>query len=172
MSRPQNSCPTLIQLQKQPIRAPKSKKCPEIKKKQISELTETYKIKVEQLHEQTQKTDLGPYPNPKYSPLGPQKVKNDLKIKSKSKELKELHEQTHKQFLNPTLTPKIAYLGPNQIFLGYMQSSRTVLGFTHVVEQLLFSIVPSLQTLDFDWIMGSFFTFWGPNGVILGPGQG
>ena len=31
------------------------------------------------------KTDVKPYPNPKNSPLGPQKVKSDPKIKSKSK---------------------------------------------------------------------------------------
>ena len=31
------------------------------------------------------KTAVEPYPNPKNSPLGPQKVKNDPKIKSKSK---------------------------------------------------------------------------------------
>ena len=30
------------------------------------------------------KTVFEPYPNPKNSPLGPQKVKNDPKIKSKS----------------------------------------------------------------------------------------
>ena len=52
----------------------------------------------------------------------------------------------------------------------YVQNSRTVLRFTHVVEQLLFSIVPSIQTFDFDLILGSFLLFWGPNGLILGPG--
>ena len=31
------------------------------------------------------KTVVEPYPNPKNSPLGPQKVKNDPKIKSNSK---------------------------------------------------------------------------------------
>ena len=41
---------------------------------------------------------------------------------------------------------------------------------THVVEQLLFSIVPSIQTFDFDLILGSFFTFWGPNELFLGSG--
>ena len=55
---------------------------------------------------------------PKISPLGPQKVKNDPKIKSNQmSELKEtkkikvvqLHEETSKQFLNPTPTPKIAH---------------------------------------------------------------
>ena len=39
--------------------------------------------------------------------------------------------------------------GPNELFLGSGYSSRTVLESTHVVEQLLFSIVPSIQTFDF-----------------------
>ena len=41
-------------------------------------------MKVVQLHDLTPKTVFDPFPNPKYSPLGPQKVKNDPKIKSKS----------------------------------------------------------------------------------------
>ena len=49
----------------------------------------------------------------------------------------------------------------------------TILGSTHVVEQLLFSIVPfsmfsSILTFDFNLILGSFFTFWGQNGLFLG----
>ena len=51
MSRPQNSCRTLPQPRKYPIKAQKSQKDPKIKKKQRAELTETYKMKVEQLHE-------------------------------------------------------------------------------------------------------------------------
>ena len=47
---------------------------------------------------------------------------------------------------------------------------KTVLGSTLVVEQLLFSIVPSIQTFDFDLILGSSFTFWGPNWLCLGLG--
>ena len=38
--------------------------------------------------------------------------------------------------------------------------SKTVLGSAHVVEQLLFSIVPSNRTFEFDLNLGSFFTFW------------
>ena len=41
-------------------------------------------MKVVQLHEQTPKQCLNSSPTPKNSPLGPQKVKNDPKIKSKS----------------------------------------------------------------------------------------
>ena len=38
---------------------------------------------------------------------------------------------------------------------------------TNVVEQLLFPTVPSILTFDFDLFLGSFLTFWGPNGLIL-----
>ena len=37
---------------------------------------------------------------------------------------------------------------------------------------ILFSIVPSILTLDFDLILGSFLTFGGPNGLFWGLGQG
>ena len=46
------------------------------------------------------------------------------------------------------------------------------MGSTHVVEELLFSIVPSILTFDFDLILGSFLTFWGPNGLFFGSGVG
>ena len=48
------------------------------------------------------------------------------------------------------------FWGPNDLFLGSGYSSRTVLGSTHVVEQLLFSIVPSILALDLDLIFWSF----------------
>ena len=41
-------------------------------------------MKIVQLHEWAQKQCLNPSPTPKNSPSGPQKVKNDPKIKSKS----------------------------------------------------------------------------------------
>ena len=50
----------------------------------MSELKETKKMKVIQLHEWTPKRFLNPTLNQKNSPLGPQKVKNNPKIKSKS----------------------------------------------------------------------------------------
>ena len=31
---------------------------------------------------------------------------------------------------------------------------------------------PSIMTFDFDLILGSFLTFWGPNGLFLGLGYG
>ena len=39
---------------------------------------------------------------------------------------------------------------------------KTVLGSTHVAEQLLFSIVPSILTFDFDLIFGVIFDYLGP----------
>ena len=35
-----------------------------------------------------------------------------------------------------------------------------VLGSTHVVEQLSFSMFPSTLAFDFDLMLGSFLTFW------------
>ena len=71
-------------------------------------------MKVFQLHELTPKQFFNPSPTPKIARLGPQKVKNDPKIKSELKETKkmivlQLHELTPKQLLNPTQTPKIAH---------------------------------------------------------------
>ena len=46
------------------------------------------------------------------------------------------------------------------------------MGSTHVVEQPIFSIVPLILTFDFDSILGSFFNFWGLNGLFLWFGKG
>ena len=46
------------------------------------------------------------------------------------------------------------------------------MGPTHVVEQLSYSMFPSILTFDFTLILGSFLTFWGPNGLFLGLGKG
>ena len=56
------------------------------------------------------------------------------------------------------------------LFLGPMYGSKNVSGSTHVVELLSFSMFPSILTFDFDLILGSFLTFWGPNGLCLGLG--
>ena len=53
-------------------------------------------------------------------------------------------------------------------FLGLKKSSKTVLGSTHVVEQLSFSEFPSILTFNFNLILGLFLTFWGPNGLFFG----
>ena len=46
----------------------------------------------------------------------------------------------------------------------------TVLGTTHVVEQILFSIVPSILTFDF--FLGGLFDFLDPYWSILGVAVG
>ena len=62
--------------------------------------------------------------------------------------------------------------GPNGLFLGLGNGSKSVLGSTHIVDQLSYSIFPSILTLDFDSILGYFSTFCGPNGLFLGLGKG
>ena len=60
--------------------------------------------------------------------------------------------------------------GPNWLFLGLGRGSNTVLGSTHVGEQLSFSILSSILTFYFCLIWGNFFSFWGTNGLFLGLG--
>ena len=50
------------------------------------------------------------------------------------------------------------FVGPNGLFLGLRWGSTTVLGFTHVVEQLSFSMFPLILTFVFDLILGSFLS--------------
>ena len=45
------------------------------------------------------------------------------------------------------------------------------MGSTRVIDHLPFSMFPSILTFDFDLILGSFFLFWGPNGLFLGLGS-
>ena len=52
------------------------------------------------------------------------------------------------------------------------KGSKTVLGYTHVVEQLLFSMFPSLLTSDLTLFFGLFLTICVPNGIFLGSGYG
>ena len=40
----------------------------------------------------------------------------------------------------------LTFLGPNVLFLGLEKGSKTVLGSTHVVEQLSFSMFSSILT--------------------------
>ena len=54
--------------------------------------------------------------------------------------------------------------------IGYFEGwgqIQIVFGSTHIVQQLLFSLLPSILTFDFDSILGSFLTFWGPDGLFL-----
>ena len=46
------------------------------------------------------------------------------------------------------------------------------MGSNYVVEQLSFSMFISILNFDFDLILRSFLTFWGPNGLFLGAGYG
>ena len=55
-------------------------------------------------------------------------------------------------------------MGPNWLFLGLGKGSKTVLGSTHVVEQLSFCMFPSILIFYFYLILGS---FWGPSGLFL-----
>ena len=65
------------------------------------------------------------------------------------------------------------FWGPDGLVLGSGLGSKIVFGSTHVAKELLFSIVSSILTFDFDLIFGSFFffTFWGPNELFFGLGK-
>ena len=89
----------------------------------MSELEETKKMKVVQLHIETSKEFLIPTSTPKIAHLGPEKSKmtpklsqnqmSEFKVTQKMKVV-QLHEQTPKQFLNPSTAPKIARQGPKK----------------------------------------------------------
>ena len=53
-------------------------------------------------------------------------------------------------------------------FLELREGLTSVLGSTHVVEQLSCSMFLSNLTFDFDLILGSIFTFRGPIRLFLG----
>ena len=89
MSRPQKSFWTLPWPQKEPIRAPKSKNRPK-KIKNYPKIKLKSKVRIEKTIEKKffnymsrPQNSFELFLNPKNSPLGPQKVKNDHKIKSK-----------------------------------------------------------------------------------------
>ena len=50
----------------------------------------------------------------------------------------------------------LTFWSPNGLFLGSRKGPNTVLGSTHVAEQLSFSMLPKILTFDFDLILGSF----------------
>ena len=59
--------------------------------------------------------------------------------------------------------------------LGYFWvgvGTKTVLESTHVVEQLIFSMLSPILTFDFDIIWGLFLTFQGSNGLLFWVGVG
>ena len=51
----------------------------------------------------------------------------------------------------------LSFWGPNGLLFGLGNGSKTAYGTTHVVEQLLFSMCPSILTFDFDIIFGVIF---------------
>ena len=57
-------------------------------------------------------------------------------------------------------------------FWGRVRVEKNFLGSNHVVERLLFSMFSSILTFDFDLILGSFLTVWGPSRLFLGLGKG
>ena len=56
--------------------------------------------------------------------------------------------------------------------MGLWKGLKTVLGSTHVVEQLSFSLFLLILKFIFDLILGPFLTFLGPNGLFLGLAKG
>ena len=63
------------------------------------------------------------------------------------------------------------FWGPNGLFLGLKNGSKTVLGFTYVVEQLSFLIFFSILIFDFFYLFWGHFWFLGPHfGQFLGLG--
>ena len=63
--------------------------------------------------------------------------------------------------------PDFTQPDPNGLFLELGYGSTTVLGSTHEVEQLSFSLFLSILTFTFDLILGSFLNVLGPNGLLL-----
>ena len=60
------------------------------------------------------------------------------------------------------------FWGPNGLYLWLGKGSITVLGSTHVVEQISFSLFLSNPTFIFDLILGSFRLFGVPTGYNIG----
>ena len=53
---------------------------------------------------------------------------------------------------------------PNGLILGSVEGSNIVFGSTHEVDQLSFSMIPSILTFEFYLILGNFFLF----GFLMG----
>ena len=67
----------------------------------MSELKETKKMKVAQLHEQTKKQDLNPSPTPKIARQGPKKLKMTPKLsQNQISELKETKKMKAAQLMS------------------------------------------------------------------------
>ena len=59
----------------------------------------------------------------------------------------------------------LTFLGPVGLFLGSGKDSKTVLGSTHVDEQLSFCMFSSILIFDFYLILGVIFDF---SGALIG----
>ena len=140
MSRPQNSFRSLLQPQKQPIRAPKSKNEPF--------------------------TFLGP--NVLF--LGSmQGSKTLFRVHSCSQQLSFSMIPLILIFeFDLILGSFLSFWGPNGLFLGLGQGSTTVFWCTHVLEQLSFSKFLSILTFDVDLIFRSFLLFGALMGYFWG----
>ena len=64
----------------------------------------------------------------------------------------------------------LTFKGPNGLFWGLGLGWKTIVESAHVVEQLLFSLVPSILSFDFNSILGSLLTFLALYGLFLGSG--
>ena len=53
------------------------------------------------------------------------------------------------------------FWGPTGLFWGLGSGRKTVFGSTHIVQQLFFSMFPSILILEFDIILGVGLAFWG-----------
>ena len=53
----------------------------------------------------------------------------------------------------------MSFWGPNGLFLGLWKGLNTVLGSTHVVEELSFFMFSSIVTLDLDLVLGLLLTY-------------
>ena len=59
------------------------------------------------------------------------------------------------------------FLGPYWAIFAVGVVFKNALGSTNVVKQLLFTMIPSFLTFEFDLLLGLFLTFWGPNGIFF-----
>ena len=66
------------------------------------------------------------------------------------------------------LGPFLTFWDPNGLFLGLGKGSNTVLGSSHVFEQLLFCMFSSILIFDFYLILGSFSSFGALTGYFWG----
>ena len=71
-------------------------------------------------------------------------------------------DQVQKQLLTLFWGLFFTFVGPNGLFLSLRWGSKTVLRSTQVVQQLQFSMIPSILKVKFYLILGSFLIFFEP----------